>query len=82
MQIQHAQYDRQITALVRTTKRLRQRCRETREHYFAAQVELNQFPVSSRNSISRYLDLVYSGPRNGHAHHAIRTEHHDGTATR
>lgn len=43
MQIQHAQYDRQITALVRTNKRLRQRCKETREHYFAAQVELNEY---------------------------------------
>ncbi|KAJ5643303.1 uncharacterized protein N7484_005810 [Penicillium longicatenatum] len=43
MQIQRAQYDRQITARIRTNKRLRQRCKKTRDHYFAAQVELNQY---------------------------------------
>lgn len=43
MKIQHTQYDRQITALIRTNKKLRQRCRETCEYYFAAQEELKQY---------------------------------------
>jgi hypothetical protein len=50
LQIQSAQSDRQHTALIRQNtdltginKRLRERCRELREHIFATYDELNKY---------------------------------------